>query len=448
MADGFDVIVVGGGHNGLVTAAYLARSGRRVLVLERRPFVGGAVATEEMAPGFRAATGADVCGPLRPEVVDDLNLTAHGLRLVPLNPEVLALGDRSALRIWRDTARTQTELMGASRKDAEAYPRFVAFLSDFAGALDPLMTSTPPNVANPGLGEQMELVRRALALRRLGKATLQQMLRMPPMPVRDFLNEWFETELLKASLAVDAILGTFQGPFSPGTAFGLVPRFSPATRGNAGSMVQGGIGTLANALALAAREAGVSIRTDTEVKRIRTEDGRAVGVELADGQVLSARVVVSNADPKRTFLHLVESQELNPEFLDRVRNLQMTGVIAKVNVALDGLPTLSATGDGVPAHFRICPSIEYLERAYDDAKYGSASRAPFLEVFVPTIVDPGLAPSGKHVLSALVQYAPYDVRPGNWETEAEPLADRVRGLLEEHMPGFEQIGHSRPPSPP
>jgi phytoene dehydrogenase-like protein len=302
-----------------------------------------------------------------------------------------------------------------------------------------MMTSTPPNVADPSLGEQMELVRRALALRRLGKATLQQMLRIPPMPVRDFLNEWFETELLKASLAADAILGTFQGPFSPGTAFGLVPRFSPATRGNAGSMVQGGIGTLANALALAAREAGVSIRTDTEVKRIRTEDGRAVGVELADGQVLSARVVVSNADPKRTFLHLVASQDLSPEFLDRVRNLQMTGVIAKMNVALDGLPTLSATGDGVPAHFRICPSIEYLERAYDDAKYGSASRAPFLEVFVPTIVDPGLAPSGKHILSALVQYAPYDVRPGNWETEAAPLAERVLGLLEEHMPGFEKL---------
>jgi phytoene dehydrogenase-like protein len=431
--------VVGGGHNGLVSAAYLARSGRRVLILERRPFVGGAVATEEMAPGFRAATGADVCGPLRPEVVDDLNLTSHGLRLVPLDPEVLALGDRSALSIWRDTGRTQTELMATSRKDAEAYPQFVAFLSDFAGALDPLMTSTPPNVAEPSLGEKMKLLRRALAMRRLGKRTLQQMLRMPPMPVRDFLNEWFETELLKASLAVDAILGTFQGPFSPGTAFGLVPRYSPATRGTIGSMVRGGAGNLASALAVAARESGVSIRTDSEVKQIRTHDGRAVGVELADGQVIPARVVVSNADPKRTFLHLVEPQELSPEFLDRVRNLQMTGVIAKVNVALDRLPILAATEDGVPAHFRICPSIEYLERAYDDAKYGSASRAPLLEVFVPTIVDPGLAPPGKHILSALVQYAPYDLRPGSWEKEADLLAERVLGVLEEHMPGFENL---------
>jgi phytoene dehydrogenase-like protein len=204
-------------------------------------------------------------------------------------------------------------------------------------------------------------------------------------------------------------------------------------------MVKGGVGNLATALALAARESGVSIRTDSEVKRIRTQDGRAVGVEVADGQVISARVVVSNADPKRTFLRLVEPQELSPEFLDRVRNLQMTGVIAKVNVALDRLPILAATEDGVPAHFRICPSIEYLERAYDDAKYGSASRAPLLEIFVPTIVEPGLAPLGKHILSALVQYAPYDLRPGSWEKEAERLADRVVGVLEEHMPGFEKL---------
>ena len=431
--------MVGGGHNGLVAAAYLARAGRRVLVLERRPFVGGAVATEEMAPGFRAATGADVCGPLRPEVLDDLNLTAHGLRLVPLDPEVLALGDRAALRIWRDAGRTQSELLATSPKDAAAYPRFVKFLSAFAGALDPLMTSTPPNLADPSVAEQIELFRRALALRRLGKSALQQMLRMPPMPVRDFLNEWFESELLKASLAVDAILGTFQGPFSPGTAFGLVSRFSPATRPSIGSMVQGGVGNLASALALAAKESGVSIRTDVEVTRIRSEDGKVVGVELADGQHIPARVVVSNADPKRTFLHLVEPQELSPEFLDRVRNLQMTGVIAKVNVALDRLPVLAVTKDEVPAHFRICPSIEYLERAYDEAKYGSASRAPLLDVFVPTIVDPGLAPTGKHVLSALVQYAPYDLRPGTWEDGGEALANRVIGILEDHMPGFEKL---------
>ena len=439
MADSFDVIVVGGGHNGLVAAAYLARSRRRVLVLERRPVVGGPVATDDLAPGFHASTGADVCGLLRPEILEDLNLAARGLRFLPLDPEVTAVGDHSSLRIWQDVWRTQAELMTKSPHDAEAYPRFTSFLRDFATALDPLFTMTPPNVAAPSLGEQLGLFRRALAVRRLGKKTMQQMLRMPPMSVRDFLNEWFETELLKASLAVDALIGTFQGPFSPGTAFGLVPHFLPAIHGGGWSFVKGGMGNLASALALAAREAGVTIRTNAEVNRITSTDGRVTGVELSNGDRIAARVVASNADPKRTFLHLVDPEELGPEFLVHVRNFEMNGVVAKVNFALDGAPPFPAAADGVPAHFRICPSLEYLERAYDDAKYGSASASPFLDVFVPTMMDPELAPSGKHILSALVQYAPYDLHPGTWDREGDKLGDKVVGLLEELMPGFEKL---------
>ena len=218
MVSTFDVVVVGGGHNGLIAAAYLARGGLRVLVLERRGVVGGPLTTEEIAPGFRASIGAAVCGRLRPEVVEDLNLAGRGVRFLPPDPEVVALGDGASLRIWRDMRKTQSELAAVSLKDAEAYPRFVGFLSQFAAALEPIFAMAPPNIAAPSLAEQANLVRRALRLRRLGKDALQQMLRLPPMPLRDALDEWFESGLLKASLAVDGLLGTFEGPWSPGTA--------------------------------------------------------------------------------------------------------------------------------------------------------------------------------------------------------------------------------------
>ena len=439
MAETYDAVVIGGGHNGLVTAAYLARAGRRVLVLERRAAVGGAVTTEEIAPGFRGPTGASVCGLLRPEVIRESNLAGRGVQFLPLEPEVVALGDGKALRIWRDVRKTQSELAAVSPKDSESYPRFVEFLQGFAEALDPLLGMTPPNLVSPSLGEQMSLLRRALRLRRLGKHTMQQMLRLPPMPIRDVLNEWFETELLKASLAVDGLIGTFEGPWSPGTAFGLIRHFLPAVHGAAWSFVRGGMGTLSTALANAAREAGATIRTESEVRRIHSTAGRVTGVELASGEVIGAKIVASNADPKRTFLGLVEPEELGPEFLLQVRNIEMNGVVAKVNYALDGAPTLPAVPDGAPAHFRVCPSLEYIERAYDDAKYGKASSEPFLDVFLPTVVDPDLAPPGKHVMSALVQYAPYRLRRGAWDKEGEKLRERVDAILDDVMPGFEKL---------
>jgi phytoene dehydrogenase-like protein len=444
VTEGYDVVIIGGGHNGLTAAAYLARAGKRVLVLERSPRLGGAVATEEIAPGFRGSTGADVCGLLQPQIVRDLNLVARGVHFLPLDPAVVALGDGSSLRIWRDLERTKTELAAKSPRDAEAYPRFVAFLTRFASAIAPLLEKAPPNVASPRIGEQMVLLRRAFALRRMGKETLQQMLRLPPMSVRNLLNEWFESDLLKASLAVDALLGTFQGPFSPGTAFGLVSHFLPAVYGGDWAFVRGGMSVLADALAQAAKEAGAKIRTDAEVVRIVTGAGRANAVQLADGEVIGARAVASSADPKRTFLHLVRPEELSPEFLLQVRNIAMNGVVAKVNLALDGPPPIPVAGNGLPPHVRIAPSLEYLERAYDDAKYGRLSSAPFVDVFVPSALDPSLAPAGMHILSAVVQYAPYDLRGGDWTQDRDVLAERVIGRLEEHMPGLEHriIGRS------
>ncbi|TLZ82042.1 MAG: NAD(P)/FAD-dependent oxidoreductase [Methanobacteriota archaeon] len=439
MAEAYDVVIVGGGHNGLVAATYLARARRRVLVLERRAAVGGPMTTEEIAPGFRGPTGASVCGRLRPEVVEDLHLEARGVQFIQPDPEVVALGEDRALRIWRDVRKTQEGLGSFSAKDAEAYPRMVEFLRQFAAALDPVLAMTPPSLPTPSLWEQMSLLRRALPLRRLGKPMMQQMLRLPPMSIRDFLNEWFETELLKASLAVDGLLGTFEGPFSPGTAFGLVPRFRPDVHGTASAFVRGGMGVLADAFAQAARDAGVTIRTGAEVTRIVSADGRVTGVEVSGGETIASRVVASNADPKRTFLHLVEPEELGPEFLNHVRNFEMNGVVANVNFALDGAPKLTLAGDGVPPHFRVCPSLEYIERAYDDAKYGRASADPFLDVTVPTVVDPDLAPPGKHVMSALIQYAPYALRRGTWETDRDKLGERVTAILEGHMPGLERL---------
>lgn len=436
MAGAFDIVIVGGGHNGLVAAAYLARAGRRVLVLERRAQTGGAVATEDLAPGFRASTGADVCGLLRPEVARDLGLAGRGVEFLPIDPAVIVLGDHASLRIWRDLERTQSEIAAKSRRDAEAFPRFLDLLARFAAAIDPLLVRTPPNVASPTLGEQLGLLRRALAFRRMGKHAIQQMLRLPPMSVRDLLNEWFESDLLKASLAVDALHGTFQGPWSPGTAFGLVQHTPPAD-GPGWSFIRGGMGILSGALSRAAKEAGATIRTEAEVSRIVSVGGRVTSVELADGEVIGARAVASNADPKRTFLHLVDPEELSPEFLLRVRNIAMTGVVAKVNLALDSAPPVPVAGNGLPPHVRIAPSMEYIERAYDDAKYGAMSKAPFVDVFIPSAVDPGLAPAGMHVLSAVVQYAPYDLRGGDWTVERDTLMDRVVGLLEEHMPGLE-----------
>ncbi len=436
----YDAIVLGAGHNGLVAAATLARAGQRVLVLERRDVLGGAAVSEEFHPGFRGLPGASLCGLLRPEIVQEFGLVQRGLQLLPLDPEVVALGeDGKVLRLWRDPTRTAHELAAFSPRDAAAFPAFRSLMVSLAGVADPLLGRAPPEVSEWRWGDQLALLRRGLKLRRLGKDTMYQSIRMVPMSLRALLGEWFETELLKSTLAADALVGTFRGPYSPETAFGLLHHYAPAVHGGAWSLVRGGMGNLARLLAASAQEAGATIRTGAEVRQILIKDGRATGVQLASGEIILAAAVLSNADPKRTFLRLVDPAELPRDFLDSIRHFQTAGIVAKVNLALDGAPTLRANDGTFAPHLRIAPSLEYLERAYDDAKNGAVSARPFLDIMIPSLVDPGLAPPGKHVMSVLVQYAPYHRKMSSWETDREAFGDAVVELLDEHLPGLKRL---------
>jgi len=435
MRSEYDAIVVGGGHNGLVAAAYLGRAGRRVLVLEKRPAVGGAVATEEIAKGFRAPTGAALAGMFRPEILEELQLARHGLAFLPCDPAVVALADGGQpLRMWRDPKRAAAEIASVSPADAAAYPKFRALMAKIAGVVDPLLLSIPPSISAPSLGDEWFLLRRALRLRRLGKEAMYDALRIPFMSLKAVLDEWFETELLKASFALHGLFGVFRGPWSPYTGFGLIHHFVAESNGG-WSFIRGGSASLSGALAAAAQAAGATIRTGAEVRRIATADGRATGVELASGETIGASVVLSNADPKRTFLTLLSSLDLDADFLMRVRNYQSDGCLAKVNLALDAPPQIPALGAAeIPPRIQIAPSLEYIERAYDDAKHGGISESPTLDVAIPTAVDPSLAPPGKHILSVLVQYTPYRLKRGKWDDRREKLGERVLDLLEEHVP--------------
>jgi phytoene dehydrogenase-like protein len=440
----YDAIVIGGGHNGLVTACYLARAKRKVLVLERRHLVGGACVSEETFPGFKVSTAAYVNSLFRPEIVRDLKLREYGFELLERNPSSFSpFPDGRYLMLGADEALNEREIAKFSARDAERYPQYVAMLERVATVIEPTLVQTPPNPVKPGIGDLLAMGKLGLAVKGLDGA-MGEAIEILTGAARPILDRWFESEQLKATLATDAIIGAFAAPSMPGTAYVLFHHVMGETNGARGvwSYVKGGMGGLTQALARAARDLGVEIRTEAEVSRIVVENGAAAGVVLASGEEIRARDVASGVDCRLTFERFLDPSELPAPFLEEIRRIDYASASAKINVALSALPNFTACpgSEPGPQHrgtIHLCPDQDYIERGYDDAKYGRFSRDPVVECTIPSAVDPTVAPPGKHLMSMFCQYAPYALRDGRWdEATKNAFADRCFDVVEEYAPGF------------
>jgi phytoene dehydrogenase-like protein len=440
----YDAIVIGGGHNGLTAAAYLARAGRKVLVLERRHVLGGAAVTEEVFPGFRFSVCSYVVSLLRPEIIRDLDLPRHGLEILPLDGTFTPMANGNYLWRVNDHAKTRREIARHSRLDAEAYDEYGKAMVEMARFVKPILNMTPPDPLslNPrDLGKLLFLGKR---FRSLPAQDRRNQLQLMTMSAVDFLDQWFETDVLKATMSASGIIGTFLGVRSPGTAYVLLHHYMGEIDGafRSWGFSRGGTGAISNAIASAAREAGAEIRTSTSVVRIRSAHGTAAGVTLANGDELDGTLVLSSVDPRLTFLKLLDPRDLPTEFVDEVRRFKFRGSSGKVNLALDTLPSF-ASRPGPGPHLRgaisISPSVDHLERAYDQAKYGAFSTRPYVDMVIPTLTDPSVAPPGKHILSCFVQYAPYALANGTWDEQREAFGDAVIDTLAEFAPNIRDI---------
>jgi phytoene dehydrogenase-like protein len=439
-----DIVIIGGGHNGLVTAFYLAKAGFKPLVLERRAQVGGAAFTDEFHPGFRCSTLAHTAGPIRPDIVRDMHLEKHGLRFITPETCVTALSpDGRALSLYQDENKSAQAIAAFSQKDAAKYPEFEKSLGKISKVIAEVLATTPPDIDHPSGGDLWSMLKTGRALRNLGKRDMYRVLRWGPMAVADLVAEYFETELLRAVIAARGIFGTFLGPWSAGSALQLLIRAAGDSHPAGSSFfAAGGMGALTQAMASAAKAAGVEIRTASEVIEIRVKDGAATGVLLGTGEEISANAVISNADPKRTLLKLTDSTHLSPDFVQKLQHYRGNGTVAKVNLALSGLPNFTAlkNGDGgeLKGRIHIGPEIDYLERAFDESKYGNFSRQPYLEATIPSLTDPTLAPDGKHVMSIYMQYAPYKLK-GDWESQRKALGQTVVQTLAQYAPNLPEM---------
>src|SRR3984957_12207906 len=430
----YDCIVIGGGHNGLVCAAYIAKSGRSVLVLEAAEQVGGAAVTHEFAPGYRVSSCAHLLHLMPQAMIKELDLATHGLRLandaMPTTalaptgaPLSLGVGDSGAL-------------LGASSADALAYPGYIERLRRLARELQPIMAGVPPRLGTDAWADRLALLRMAWTVRSLGRRDTRELLRIIGMNVYDLLEEHFDTPLLKGALGFDAVLGTNFGPRSPGTVLTLLYRLAAHDGSSILAQPLGGMGAVSDALAKAASAAGATIRTAAPVRRISLHEDRVQGIELQSGQTIAANVVVSSCDPKTTFLGLLGSEQLDTGFVRRVNHLRTRGLAAKLHLALDARPNFTAlTADTLAGRLLIAPTLESIERAYNHAKYAEFSSEPIFEISVPSVNDPSLAPAGKHVLSAIVQYAPYALA-GGWEPQRQRFTDIAIDTLERYAPGL------------
>lgn len=443
-----DAIILGAGHNGLVAAWHLAKAGLKPLVLERRSVVGGGAVTEEIHPGFRCSTLAHACGPLDAGIVRDMQLARHGAEFIHPDPRVFAPApDGRALLLYNDAARSAQSIAKLSAKDAQKYPQFQEVLARIGGFLSQVMSFTPPDIDQPSASDLWHLLQTGRGFRKLSRADMFRLLRWGPMAVADLASEFFKTELLRATIAARGIFGAFLGPWSAGSGTILLLRAAadPHPAGSSTS-VRGGLGKLTAAMAAAAKEAGAEIRTGAEVSQIMVKDGAATGVVLAGGEEIAAKCVISGADPRRTYLKLLDPVHLAPDFLVKMQHYRAPGTVAKVNLALDALPKFRALaaagagGDGaLGGRIHIGPEIDYLERAFDDSKYGDFSRAPYLDVMIPSIADPSLAPAGKHVMSVHVQFAPYHLKTGSWPERRDALGDVVLKTLAEYAPDLPSL---------
>jgi phytoene dehydrogenase-like protein len=439
----YDAIVIGGGINGLTCAAHLAKNGVRAALVEQRDDLGGCATASELAPGFHVPTLAHATGPVRGDVVEELQLYVHGLRFSDSANRLSALAPDGggAIELWDDADRTAHGLRAWSAKDAAAWQAFQVSLSRLGALIGGLFNDTPPSVDAPTARDLFVVMQTLRSFRSLPKADQWRLLRWGPMAVADLVSESIESELLRAAVAADGIFGAMLGPWSAGSGLQLL--LTAANRTLAwpgGQVVSGGPVALTRALTNAATRHGVEITTGTAVTRIDVKDDRVAGVTLAGGRHLEGRAVISAVDPKRTFLTLCEAEHLPPEFLWRIRNYRTRGTLAKVNLALSALPQFpGATREMLSGRVRIAPDLDYLERAFDHAKYGRYSPHPWIEFTIPSIADPALAPSGAHVLSAYAQFAPYALRDADWDTSREAFGDVVINTLAEYAPGIKDL---------
>ncbi len=443
MAEKFDAIVVGGGHNGLVAAGYLQRAGLSTLVLEKRHVVGGACVTEEVFPGFKVSTTSYVCSLFRPEIINDLELKKFGYEVIERNPSSFSpFPDGSHLMFWRDQKKTCAEIAKFSKKDALQFPLFEKRLEELSRFVQPLLDAAPPDPTSNSLENMWSSLKLGLRVRALGP-DLYEHLRVFSMSVADYLSQWFESEAIRVRMATDGVIGAWAGPYSPGTAYVLFHHVMGETKGQPGvwGYIRGGMGTITQSLSKSFESRGGKVMTSAEVSSIKIKNGQAVGVELKDGREFYGKTILSGCDPHVTFLKLIAENELPKYFVENIRRIRMKSGVVKINLALGELPNFtSLPGEGV--HHRgtihLAPTLEYMETAFDDAKHGMPSKRPVIEMTIPSTVDNSLAPPGKHVMSMFVQYAPYTRKDGKaWNDETRrDFATSVFNVVEEYAPGF------------